>query len=57
MLNEGEPVIGQYVRRIGGGIVRLRTVPVATQVRNNDAAPLPGQRAGPAVQHVTNLRP
>ena len=30
MVDECKSVVGQYVRRIGGSIVRFRTVPVAS---------------------------
>jgi hypothetical protein len=52
VLDQGESIIGQYVRGIGGGIVRLRTVSVATEVRKNDAMPLFDEHASPAVEHL-----
>ena len=52
MLDQGEPVIGQDVRRIGRGIMRFRTVPVATEVRQNDATPLLEECVGPGVERT-----
>lgn len=53
VLDECEPVVGEDVRRIGGRIVRSRALPVAAQVRDDDAVPLLGECAGLAVfEHV-----
>ncbi len=53
MLDERKPVVGQHVRRIGGGIVRVRAVPVAAEVRHYDPIPLLSESASPAIaEHV-----
>ena len=45
--------VGQHIRRIGGGIVRLRAVSVAAEIRRDDPVPLPGESAGRAIaEHV-----
>ena len=49
MLHERKPVVCEYVRRIPGGIARFRAVPVAAEVRKNDAMPLRGECVGRAV--------
>ena len=49
MLDERKPVVCEYVERIPGGIARFRAVPVAAEVRKNDAMPLRGKCADRAV--------
>jgi len=51
VIDQREPVVGEYVRRVAGRIVRPRAVPVAAQVGQDDpVAPL-GDRPRRAVAH------
>ena len=55
MLDQREAVVGQHVRRVGGGVVRPGAVPVAPQVRQDDPVTVPGELPGDSAVDPAHL--